>query len=58
MKKIMASLRKRLLRISGKELVNSVLELSQYSLSLSYSWRLKVFLEKFDIGARKAKKER
>jgi len=35
MKKIEASLIKRLMRISGKDLVSSVLELSHYSLSLS-----------------------
>jgi len=44
-KKIEASLIKRLLRISGRDLVNSVLELSHFSLSLSYSWILRVFLE-------------
>ena len=46
MKKIEASLIKRLMRISGQDLVSSVLELSHYSLSLShtlghleFSWR-------------------
>ena len=38
MKKIEASLLKRLLRISGQDLVNLALELSHYYFSLSYSW--------------------
>jgi len=37
MKKIEASLIKRLMRISGKDLVSSVLELSHYFLSLSHT---------------------
>jgi len=34
------------------------LELSHYSLSLSLSWTLRVFLEHFGIGSRKEKKAR
>ena len=37
---------------------SSVLELPHYSLSLSHPWTLRVFLEHFGIGSRKAKKER
>ena len=58
MKKIEASLIKRLSRISGKDLVSLDLKLSHYSLSLSYSLTLRFFLEHFGIGARKAKKAR
>jgi len=57
MKKIEASLIKMPLRISGKDLVSLVLELSHYALFLSYSWMLTVFLEHFEIGERKTKKE-
>ena len=38
--------------------VNSVLELSPHSLSLTYTWTLRFFLEQFGIGARKEKKAR
>jgi len=58
MKKIEASLIKRLMSISGQCLVSLALDLSHYSLSLSYSWKLRVFLEHFGIRARKAKKAR
>jgi len=60
MKKIETSLIKGLMRISLKDfaqfLVNSVLELSLYSLSLTHSWTLRVFLEHFSIGLRKENK--
>ena len=72
MKKIEASLIKRLLRIGWQassfqceHFVNSVLELSHYSLSLSYSWILRVFLEHswrvwntWDFWSKKEKKEK
>ena len=45
MKKIEATLIKRLLRISGQDLISSVLKLFHYSLSPSYSWILRVFFE-------------
>ena len=65
MKKIEALLIKRLLRISwkassfqGEPFVSLALPLSHYSLSLSYYWTLRVFLEHFGIVAKKAKKAR
>ena len=58
MKKIEASLITRLLRISGKSLINLDLDLSHYYLSLSHSWTVRLFFEHFDIRARKAKKAR
>jgi len=45
MKKIEASLIKMLMRISSWLLISLVLELSFYSLSLSYSWPLRVSVE-------------
>jgi len=39
-------------------LISSVLDLSHYSLSLTRSWTLRVFLEHFSIGARKVNKVR
>ena len=67
MKKLEASLIKRLMRISLQDLasvlvsvklfVSSSLELSHYSLSLtlSHSWSLSVFLEHSSSGSRKEK---
>jgi len=57
-KKNEASLIKRLLRINSQPFVSSYLEISLYSLSLSHSWTLIVFLEQFNIGSRKEKKEK
>jgi len=56
MKKIKVTLTKRLLRINSWLLVSSVLEFSLFS--LSHSWTLRVLLEHFSIGSRKAKKEK
>ena len=53
LKKIEASLIKELMRISWYLFVSSILELSLFS--LSHSWTLRVFLEHSNIGSRKAK---
>ena len=53
-----ASLIKGFMRISGKGLVSLPFQLSHYSLSLSYSWSCRVFLEHFGIGAKKENKAR
>ena len=41
-----------------KLFVSSSLELSHYSLSLSHSWSIRVFLEHSSFGSRKEKKEK
>ena len=58
MKNIEAPLIKRLMTISGQDLVSLALDPFHYSLSHLCSWTLRVFLEHFGIEARKAKKAR
>ena len=56
---------KRILRINTLTFVSSILELSHYSLSLSHSWILRVFLESswrvwhtWSFGARRKRKSK